>query len=297
MPRASTACANLSAAATASSRVAGTGGAARVGAVAGGGGAMPSGVATAGAALGAAVGPGARIGARPMLVAVSDGDGDGLVNVAGSGGTAGGSVVGLERSEGACWNGGGLVAAGIAGGFATGADFGVAIGTGTGDDGCLPIGGGIVPRSESRDSDETSPITMHSASALTASMRPAGAGGRGRGSAGSVAGRGGTLGGAGLSDVRAFSSSDRMTRLSSSGARNFTVMPTRPYSTDGVFAELTTSAWPSIITPPLVSASANRPLRPAGNGSAIGMNITPLRSAYRRNAEMNSSPVVQAETR
>ena len=56
-------------------------------------------------------------------------------------------------------------------------------------------------------------------------------------------------------------------------------MPTRPYSTDGVRAELTTSAWPSTITPPFDSAIAKRPRRPAGSGSAIGIKITPFRSA------------------
>lgn len=46
----------------------------------------------------------------------------------------------------------------------------------------------------------------------------------------------------GLRARRAFSSSPRSFLLSSSGATNFRVMPTRPCTTDGVFAELTTSA-------------------------------------------------------
>ena len=275
----------------------------------GGGGAMLNGFAAGGGAFGAGSVPdGLRsIDGMPSVVDFPIGPEDPELIGDGIGGTVGDfvrSVAGIPGSPGAAAFAGGLNGGGIVeplGDFAIGVGIAplgaLETGTGTGPLGTLPIGGGIVPRSESRDSVETSPITTHSASALTASIRPPVAGGFGRGSAGTSAGRGATLGAGGLSDVRAFSSSASIVWLGSSGARNFTVIPTRPYNTDGVFAELTTSAWPSIITPPFDSASAKRPFRPAGNGSAIGMNITPFRSAYRRNAEMNSSPDVHAETK
>jgi hypothetical protein len=73
-----------------------------------------------------------------------------------------------------------------------------------------------------------SPRTTHSASAFAASIRPPTAGTTGRGSDGTSAGRGGTLGGAGFIASRAFSSSPITILLGSSGAMNFTVMPGRP---------------------------------------------------------------------
>jgi hypothetical protein len=65
---------------------------------------------------------------------------------------------------------------------------------------------------------------------------------------------------------------------------------------DAVRAELMISAFPSIITPPSLSVTANRPRRPIASGSLIGTN-KPFLSAYLRNAATNSSPDVQAETR
>ncbi len=123
-----------------------------------------------------------------------------------------------------------------------------------------------------------SPITTHSASEFAASMRPLGAGGTGRGSAGIVAGRGATVGGAGLIASRAFSSSPINVLLGSSGSTNFTVMPGRPWSTVGFADDCRISASPSIITPPSFSVTAMRPRRPAGSGDADGMN-KPVRSA------------------
>ena len=117
-----------------------------------------------------------------------------------------------------------------------------------------------------------SPIATHSASALFASMRPVGVGTLGRGSAGTCAGRGGTLGGCGFIASRACSSSTSTVLLLMSGSMKRSVMPTRPCNTDGVVAALTMSASPSIITPPSLSVTAKRPRRPAGIGAAIGMN-------------------------
>jgi hypothetical protein len=117
-----------------------------------------------------------------------------------------------------------------------------------------------------------SPIATHSASALIASIRPWTGGGTGRGSAGISAGRGATLGGGGRIASRAFSRSPSIVLLSASGAWKRSVMPTRPWSTEGVRAALTTSASPSIITPPSRSVMANRLRLPAGSGSRIGTN-------------------------
>jgi hypothetical protein len=138
---------------------------------------------------------------------------------------------------------------------------------------------GTVETSLSRVNDETSPATTHSASALTASIRPLGGGGVGRGSRGTSAGLAATLSGAGRNANRAFSSSPSTAALGSSGVRNLMVIPTRPYSIDAVRAELTISACPSTITLPSIRVNENRPRRPLGSGSAIGMKITPLRSA------------------
>ena len=95
---------------------------------------------------------------------------------------------------------------------------------------------------------------------------------------------------------RAFSISERTTLLGASASTNRSVMPTLPWSAEGLVAEATTSTVPSIMTPPFASVSATRVRLPTGNGSAIGTN-TPLRSTYRRNAATNSSTVEQAETR
>ena len=95
-----------------------------------------------------------------------------------------------------------------------------------GIDGTVNLGPAFGP--SSLVSVDRSPITTHSASALTASIRPVGAGGVGRGSAGISAGRGATLGGAGFICSRAFSSSPSSVLLGSSGSVNLRVMPTRP---------------------------------------------------------------------
>ena len=142
----------------------------------------------------------------------------------------------------------------------------------------LPGLGGTLVGMPSPARSPASPIATHSASALVASIRPAGAGGVGRGAAGTVAGRGRTVVAPGRRDRRAFSSSPRSTLLGSSGASNRRVIPTRPWSTEGVFEALTTSASPSSITPPSDRVTANRARAPAARGSAIGTNTTPLRS-------------------
>src|SRR5690349_13254873 len=59
-------------------------------------------------------------------------------------------------------------------------------------------GGGAIEAASS-----VGPIATHSASALTASIRPWGGGGTGRGSSGTCAGRGGMLGGGGRIASRA----------------------------------------------------------------------------------------------
>jgi hypothetical protein len=123
-----------------------------------------------------------------------------------------------------------------------------------------------------------SPIITHSARAFIASIRPPRAGGTGRGSAGMLAGRGATLGGAGFIASRAFSSSPSTILLVGSGSTNRIVMPMRPCNADGFGDEAMTSATPSIITPPSFSVSATRLRRPAGSGRATGTN-SPVRSA------------------
>ena len=133
-------------------------------------------------------------------------------------------------------------------------------------------GGATVSRSPA-----TSPIATVCASAFDASIRPPGAGATGRGSAGTSAGRGATVGATGLSAMRARSSSPRSVLLGSSGSTKRIVMPMRPYSADGFADDETISASPSIITPPSRNVTAMRPRLPAGNGLAHGTN-RPVRS-------------------
>jgi len=185
-------------------------------------------------------------------------------------------------------------------GASTGWGIGVGAGARAAIDGITnrgpALGGTVGDAAAGGSTAGASPIATHSASALTASIRPCGAGGIGRGAAGISAGRGEMLGGAGFIASRAFSSSASIVLLVASGSRKRSVMPTRPWSTEAVRAEPTTSARPSIITPPSLSVTANRARWPIANGSAIGTN-RPFLSAYRRNAATNSSPVAHAETR
>ena len=142
----------------------------------------------------------------------------------------------------------------------------------------------------------TSPIETHSASALAASIRPPIGGGTGRGAAGISAGRGVTDGIDGVIASRALSSSSSSVLLGASGSTNRIVIPTRPWSVEGLGDDWTISASPSSITPPSLRVSASRPRRPCGSGSESGTKI-PARSAYRRKAATNSSADAHADTR
>lgn len=148
----------------------------------------------------------------PIVVAVGDGGTTGVPPVVGF--LSGGMPIVVAAGDGVP-TGGVLAFFGRAPGPIGGIE-------GTTNFGAMPLAGSSPTRVD------RSPIATHSASALTASTRPAGAGGLGRGSAGIPAGRGATLGGPGFTARRARSSSVSSVLLGSSGSMNLSVIPTRP---------------------------------------------------------------------